>query len=819
MESLIQDLRYAIRSLRKSPGFTIAAIAILGLGIGANATIFSLVNAILIRRPAGVQDPGGLVALYTSDFSGPRFGGSSYADFLDMRKQTDAFTGLLAYAFRPVSLSTGTSTERGVSEVTTANYFSLLGLRPALGRTFLAAEDTPGSAPVTVISYGLWERSYGRDSTAIGRVLRLGGQPFTIIGVAPRGFEGLLRGFGPDVWVPAGAYSRISLFDPSGRGNRGLLVVGRLAPGKRLADARAQLEVVAQRLHQAYPQNWTDVKDRARVVTVIPESEARLFPQIRGAVVGFMALLIVVVGLVLLIACANVANLLLAKAAARRKEMAIRLSLGAARGRLVRQLLTESVVLGLAAGAAGLTLAAWVSGFVSGFRPPVPLPIALSVSLDTRVVGFTVAVSLLTAIAFGLAPALQLAQPRLASALKDDVGSAPGRRRHRLRDTLVVVQMAVSLILLVGGGLLIRALRSGQSIDPGIDTEHALMMSVDLGLQGYDETRGRAFYQQILKKVRALPGVEAAALGSQVPLNPFGSERRRTAIQGYAQQQGEDLEFNDNFVTPDYVRALGVEVVRGRAFTEADGPGAPGVAMVNETFARRFWPGADPIGQRLSVSGNDGPWLDIVGVVRDGKYVTLGEDATPYFLLPLAQQYEGGTTLFVRTGGDPASLLSPVREAVRALDRDLPVFDIRTLRDHVSASLLPQQVAATLLGCFGALALLLAALGIYSVVAYSVSQRTREIGIRVALGASRDEVVKLVLRQGMVLVAVGGTIGLVAAGGVSHLIRSLLYGVSALDPLTFIGMSLLLFAAALLACYLPARRAAKVDPVEALRSE
>ena len=819
MDTLLLDLKYSLRSLRRSPGFTLATIAILGLGIGANATIFSLVNAVLLRPPAGVENPGQLVAVYTSDFSGPRFGGSSYPDFLDFRDQTTAFSGVLAYNFNQVSFSDGTHSERGVGLTTTGNYFSLLGVRPALGRTFLTTEDTPGSAPVAVISHGLWQRSFGGDSGVVGRAIKLSGRPFTIVGVAPRGFEGLMRGFGPDVWVPVGASEGSGSFDRTRRGNRGLMVVGRLAPEKTLAEARTQLSVIAQHLYQAYPQNWTDVKNQARVVSVIPEDESRLFPQMRGAVVGFMALLVVVVGLVLLIACANVANLLLAKAAARRKEMAVRLLLGAGNGRLVRQLLTESVVLGLGAGAAGLAVAGWVGGLINAFRPPVPVPISLSVALDTRVVVFTVAVSLVTAIAFGLAPALALARPQLAGALKNDLGAAPGRKHHRLRDALVVVQMAVSLVLLVGGGLLIRALRSGQSIDPGMDAERVGMMSLDLNLQGYGDGPGRAFYQQLLEKVRALPGVEGVALGSQVPLNPFGGERQGIAIQGHARQEGEDLEFHESYVTPDYFRTLGVAVVRGRPFAKTDAPGAPGVAMVNETFARRYWSGADPLGKRISLNGDQGPWLEIVGVARDGKYGTLGEDPTPYFLVPLAQHYRGGVTLFVRTQNDPAQMLGPVRETIRMIDRDLPVVDVRTLTQHLSASLLPQRIAATLLGCFGVLALLLATLGVYSVIAYSVSQRTREIGIRVALGADRREVVKLVVRQGMTLVNIGGCIGLISAGGVSHLIRNLLYGVSALDPITFIGVSLLLGGIALLACYLPARRAARVDPIVALRTE
>ena len=542
MDAVLQDLRQAARILAKSPGFTAIAVLSLGLGIGANTTIFSLLNAIFLR-PLPVQDPDRVVAVFTSDFSGPPFGGSSYPDYLDFRTKTDAFAGLAAYTVAPMSLSDGPRTDRVFGELVTANYFAVAGIQPSRGRTFRPVEDErPDAAPAIMVSDGLWRRRFGADPTLVGRDVILNGHPFTVVGIAPPGFTGMMRGLSVDLWVPmtmAGAIPSSDRLD--GRGNRWLLLLGRLKPGLTAAAAEAQLAVLAAQLQRAYPDNWTDVKEKCRVITVVPESRARLFPAARGAVLGFLALLLTVVGLVLLMACTNVAGLLLARATARRREIAVRLSLGASRGRIIRQLLTESLVLSLLAAILGIAVASWATDLLVAFRPPVPIPVALDLRLDLRVLGFTLLVSILTGLVFGLAPALQASRPELLPALKD--GSAAGERaasRWSPRRLLVVAQMAMSLVLLIGAGLFLQSLGNAHRIDLGFDRANLLLLSLDVRLNGYDEPRGRLLYEQLLERANALPGVRSASLATEVPLG-LGGTRRGIWVEGYEARSGEDL--------------------------------------------------------------------------------------------------------------------------------------------------------------------------------------------------------------------------------------------------------------------------------------
>ncbi|HVQ30301.1 MAG TPA: ABC transporter permease, partial [Vicinamibacteria bacterium] len=665
MDRLLYDLRHATRVLAKNPGFAAVAVLSLGLGIGANATIFSFLNAIFLR-PLPVQDPDRVVAVFTSDFSGPPYGGSSYPDYLDFQQKTDAFAGLAAYTVAPMSLSEGSRTDRVFGELVTANYFAVAGLQASQGRLFHPVEDhAPDATPAVVVSDGFWRRRFGADPALVGKAVTLNGHPFTVVGIAPRGFTGLMRGLAVDLWVPmtmAGAIPSSDKLD--GRGNRWLLILGRLKPGLTAEAAAAQLAVLAAQLQKAYPDNWTDVKKKQRLITVVPESRARLFPEVRGAVLGFLALLLAVVGLVLLMACTNVASLLLARATARRREIAVRLSLGASRGRIVQQLLTESLLLSFLAAVVGIVVAVWATDLVMALRPPVPLPVALDIRLDLRVVGFTVLLSLLTALLFGLAPALQASRPELLPALKG--GSTAGDHaasRWSPRRLLVMAQMAMSLVLLIGAGLFLQSLGNAHRIDLGFESANLLLLSLDVRLNGYDEPRGQKLYEQLLERANALPGVRSASLATEVPLG-LGGSRRGISIEGYEPPSGEDMGVHTTTVGPDYFRTMGIPLTRGRDFTAADRAGSPGVVVVNEAFARRYWPDQDPIGKRVTMGNRNGTPAQVVGVVKDGKYVTLGEDPTPFFYVPFLQRYESDATLHVRTTGDPRALVETMRREV-----------------------------------------------------------------------------------------------------------------------------------------------------------
>ncbi|MCH8948204.1 MAG: ABC transporter permease [Acidobacteria bacterium] len=822
IESFWQDVRYGLRMLRKNPGFTAVAVLSLALGIGANTTIFSLFNALLLRPLPG-RNPGALATVYTSGSSGSLYSASSYPDYLDYRDRSEAFSELAASTFTPMLLSGAGLNDRIIGETVTGNYFETFGVTALYGRTFTSAEDQPGAAPVVVLSHGLWQRLFGSDPAVVGETLKLNGQPVTIIGIAPKEFTGSIRGVSLELWVP---FSNAPLLMPrrnliERRGARGLFLFGRLKPGYTAEQAQSNLRVIGQQLYEAHPNEWTNKKGQPRVVSVLPESQSRVPPVARGALLGFLGMLLVVVGLVLLIACANVANLLLARAGARRREIAVRLALGAGRGRLVRQLLTESLLLSLLAGVAGVLLAVWTSRLLMAFQPPLSFSLALDLGFDYRVLAFAFGVTLATGIIFGLAPALQATKPNLVVALKEvGAGGAGGYRRSYLRNGLVVTQVALSVLLLAGAGLFLRSLANAGTIDVGFDPENVLLVSLDLGLQGYDEVRGRVFYQQLQERLEKHPQIESASVARSLPLG-LGGARRTVAIEGYQPAPGEDMEHHFNVVGPRYFETLRIPIVRGRSFTDQDSKNAPGVVIVNQAFARRFWPGENPIGKRLTAQNPQDEYpLEIVGVAKSGKYITLGEDPRPYIYYPHRQQfYQPAMDLLVRATGNPSALTDAVRGEVRALDPTLAAYSVRTLTEHMGVSLLPVRMAATLLGIFGFLALVLAAVGIYGVMSYAVSQRTHEIGIRMALGAQPRDILRSVIGQGMMLVLIGVVIGLAVALAVTRFLTFLLYGISATDPATFAGVSLLLAAVALLACYIPARRATKVDPMVALRYE
>jgi len=818
MERLWSDLKLAARLLARSPGFSAVAIASLALGIGANTTIFSLLNAILLQPLPG-REPGRLATVYTSDSSGPLFGASSYADYLDFRGSSPAFEGLAAYGVKPLLFTEGDGSQRILAQLVSGNFFDVLGLHAQHGRTILKGEEEAGRHAVVVLSDAFWRSRFAADPGVVGRAVALNGRPYTVVGVGPAGFPGLVRGIGVDLFVPLAMDPSFTGDSLEERGNRGLLLIGRLRQGAGIGAASAELALVGRRLHASHPDYWTNVRGEPRVVSVLPEDASRVLPTVRGPIAAFLALLFTAVGLVLLLACTNVASLLLARASARRRELAVRVALGAGRLRLVRQLLTESLLLSGLAGSLGVALAALSLRLILAFQPPLPFSLALGLELDRRVLLFALAISLATGVAFGILPALRAAGARPSEALKGRESGVSRRRLLPLRDALVVAQVAGSLVLLVGAGLFLRSLSRAHAIDPGFDPEQALVFSLDLQAQGKDAARGAAFYEELQHRLAATPGVTATSFATDLPLT-LGGERRGMRVLGYEPGPGEDMEIHSSFVGASYFETMRTPLARGRGFDEADAPGARPVVVVNEAFVRRYWPGTDGLGQRIALPWDGGDvTLEVVGVARDGKYTSLGEAPLPFVFFPHRQLYRAQMAVVVRTAGDPAAMAPELRRQVQALDATLPVYDVKTLVAHLGTALFPARAAATLLGLTGALALLLAAIGLYGVLSYLVSLRTREIGVRVALGARREDVVRLVIGRGLRLACAGLAIGLVLAAALTRFASFLLYGTSPLDPGTFAAVTALLVGTALVAAWAPARRAAGVEPMVALREE
>jgi predicted permease len=816
------DLRYAIRRLIRARGFTLAAALTIALGVGANTAIFSVVNAVLLRPPTAVTEPERLVGLFTSDYSGPPYGSSSIPDILDVGQQaSDVFVGVAGYSPRPAAVGANDNLERIAVEVVTDNYFQVMGVQPVLGRGFGAEQRAKGGDPVVVISSALWRRRFGSDPAIVGKTLRMNAREFTIIGVAPNGFNGALRGLVNDVWAPAslGAYVGMGDGFNDSRGDRGSFVYARLKPGVTIEQARARMNVIARQLHAAYPDAWTDVSKQGRKITLLPERETRIPPQARGPALGFIALLMATVALVLLVCCANVAGLLLARAAGRLKEVGIRISLGASRATIIRQMLIEAVLLAVLGGIVGTAMTIWAMRALMALGMPsqIPVPISLDLQPDFRVLWFTLAITLVTGVIFGLAPALRASRADVVSALKTDTPAMRlGGRRFPLQGALVVGQVTLSTLLLVGALLFIRTLRAAATIDPGFRVDNMLMLSIN----PRPGEEGRVDPQQVALGVRdrvaALPGVTNVSWANAVPLG-LDVSRRRVGVEGYRPGAGEDMEFHYSVVGPRYFETMQIPLARGRGFTDDDKNGAPRVVVVNEAFARKFWGDADPIGKNLMIGGEQGDRLQVVGLARDGKYVSISESPRPYVFYPQLQNPDG-VTLLVRTSSEPMRLLDAVRREVATVAPDWMMERPTTLDAQIGASLLPQRIAASLLGAFGVVALMLAAVGLYGTVAFAVAQRTREIGIRVALGAQSGEVLQLMLRQGMKLAGLGLVIGLPLAAGAGKLISSFLLGSGAADPVVFIVAALALGAVTAIASYIPARRAARVDPMVALRS-
>ncbi|HSB09708.1 MAG TPA: ABC transporter permease [Blastocatellia bacterium] len=809
LRDLWQDLPYALRMLRKNPGFTVVAVLSLALGIGANTAIFSLINTVLLR-PLPVARPEQLVSL-NNTAENHAFPAFSYPNYKDLRDRNEVFSDLIAYRFSPLSLSHDGINERVWGYEVTGNYFEALGVNAALGRLISPDDDrAPGAHPLAVVSYKCWQQRFGGERTIVGRDVIVNGRSYTVIGVAPEGFFGTEVIAAPELWFPVAMQAQlengINWLDARQVDN--LFVQGRLKPGVSTAQAQASLSEIARQLEREYP-NDNEGKGIAL------SAPGLMGNSMRGPVLGFSGLLMIVVGLVLFLACVNLANLLLARAAERRREIAVRLALGASRFRLVRQLLTESVLLALAGGALGLLLAFRFVELVAAFKMPIDIPVAMNLQMDYRVFVFASLISLVTGVLFGLLPAWQATKTDLVPALKDEV-SFGGYRRSWLKNSLIVLQVGLSLVLLIGGGLMLRALNQAQTIKLGFNPERAVEVSFDLRLQGYDEARGRELQRRLLGRVQALPGVQFAGLADMAPVDLHFS-RNSVFTEGQSPQRVAPTTMS-NRATPGYFQAMDTRLTRGRDFTEQDDDKASPVVIINETFARRFWPDEDPIGKRVSLGGPESPKRQVVGVVEDGKYAGLNEDPRPLVSRPLWQSYSGSTIVIVRTTGDPQRLIASIRSEVQQLDPNIPLAS-RTLAERMDLPLLPARIAASVLGGFGLLALALVAIGIYGVMSYAVAKRTREIGIRMALGAQHSDVLKLIIRQGLTLTLIGMAIGSAAALALTQSMKALLFGISATDPLTFIGVGVLLAGVALLACYLPARRAAKVDPMVALRCE
>jgi predicted permease len=824
MSTLLRDVKHGARLIAKSPGFTVAAVLSLALGIGANTTIFTLINAVLLH-PLPVNDPAELVSVFTTDErnTGGQLGflQLSPMNYRDLRDKNEVFSGMAAHVGLPLNITGGTGNpEQVFGEIVTGNYFGVLGAKPLVGRVFLPDEDkNPGEKLVCVLGYGEWQKRFGGDSSIVGRTISLNEQQFTVVGVMPKGFKGTNAIGAPALWVPYMTYPQtangffLELIRPDSRRGLALNVTGRLKPGVTVPQAEANLKTIARQLEQEYPN-----ENKGRSVTLVPLAQATINPGFRSNLVAAGGLLMTIVGLVLLIACANVANLLLARASARQREIALRLSLGASRGQLIRQLLTEGTMLAVMGGVAGLLLAFWAQGALWSFRPPFLQADAIDIQPDLRVLLFTLGIALTTGLLFGLAPAVQSSRPNLVTELKENPSApASSRRLFSLRNMLVATQIALSLVALIGAGLFLRSLQNAQRIRPGFDMDRIAVMSFDLGAQGYTEERGRQFQQRVLEQVAAVPGVESATLASTVPLFN-GGFARTVFLEGQdASDRRSGRLVQISLAGSRYLETAGIPLLRGRTITDQDQPNTPSAVVINETMAKRFWPDEDAVGKRFKFFGQEN-FQQVVGIAKDSKYNFIGEEPTPFIYQPMTQVYSPQVSLFVRSA-NPTSVIGTVRGEVQQLNRNLPLTGVFTLSEIVDQSLWAPRMGAWLLAVFAGLSLVLAVIGIYGVMAYSVSQRTRELGIRMALGASRGDVVRLVVLQGLKLTIAGLLVGLAVSFAVTRLIVNMLFGVSPTDILTFSVVPAVLALAALGASYLPALRATRIDPLVALRAE
>ena len=825
METLWQDIRYAVRMLIKDPGFSAIAILSLALGIGANTTIFTIVNATLLH-PLPVNDISRLVEVDTVDTktlvttANVTKLGMSYPNFQDYARENQVFSGLTCIVGPlPLTWSGGPEPKQVFGQMVTANYFDVLGLTPFRGRFFLPDEDSkPGGDNVAVLSYSLWVDKFGSDPSVVGKALTLNATPYTVIGVGPRGFKGtFIFGNAEEVWIPVSMYPQaLAGFFKDNFNDRRFLttaVVGRLKGGVSLNAAEASLKTIASQLERAFP------KDNAsRSVALTPLADAAVGVNNRSQIVLAGGLMMGVVALVLLIACVNVANLLLAQAARREKEMSLRAALGASRRRVTRQLLTESLVLAVLSGIVGLAIAYGGRAVLWSFRPPFILDGDLDIAFDSHVLFFTFSVSLLTAVLTGLAPAIKISRPNLIEVLK--VGGRGGSvswARNRFRSLLVVTEIALALVALVGAGLFVRSMQNAQQLDPGFESRNLFVFAFDLGALHYDEARGQQFFRAAIERAEASPGVASATIASNFPLG--GGLARTVFPEGQDEASGYRgtlTQLND--IAPNFFRTLRIPLVSGREFTDADRKDTAQVAIVSEAMAKQFWPNQDVVGKRFHFFGET-QLREVVGVVRNTVVNAIGEEPQPLAYLPLTQDFSPAVTMQVRTTGKPEPVVAAVRGHFQSLDTNLALTNWNTIGELLDQGLWAPRMGAALLAVFGLVALVLAVVGVYGVLSYSVNQQTREIGIRMAMGAQAGSVLKLVVKQGMRLAIVGLVLGLVVAFAAMRVLSSLLFGVSAHDPLIFGSVTLVLATAAALACYVPARRATHVDPLVALRYE
>lgn len=807
LADFLHDLRYAIRQQRRNPAFTIVAIITLALGIGANTAIFSVVNTILLQ-PLPYKDPERLVLVWEENAKqGYPTDTPTAANFVDWRDQNQLFEGMAAMAPDSFNLTGSGDPERLEGRRVSASFFPLLGVDPYIGRAFTAAEDQPNSGHVVLLSYGLWQRRFGGDAGVVGKTLNLNGAGYTVVGVMPPRFQ--FPTPDDEVWVPV-AFTQEQAAD---RNSHYLKVLGRLKPGVTLARAQAEMSTIATRLQQQYPETNTDL---GAVITPLHE-------QIVGDIKPALLILLGAVGLVLLIACANVANLLLARAAARQKEIAVRVALGARRRRLIRQFLTESVLLSTLGGLVGLAIAYGGLVVLKSFIPE-NISQARAISVDYKVLGFTLLVSVATGLVFGLAPAIQAVRFNQIETLKEGGrDAATGGSGKRLRSLLVMAEVAISLVLLIGAGLLINSFLRLRNVDPGFRAENLLTMKIVLPEPKYEKWKMRStFYSDLIQRVQSLPGVKSAAVTTNLPLYSQGNSIG-VSIEGKPEPPpGQELIVTTRIVSNGYLDTMSIPLLKGRQLTDQDIDNSQNVAVVSETMARRFWPGEEVVGKRVSIGKvrSQEDWIEVIGVAKDVRQFELNDDPKPQMYLTYRQfGFFDAQDLVVKTDVDPASMASAVRKAVWEIDKDQPISNIRTMETILAESIARQRFSMLLLAIFAGVALVLAAVGIYGVMSYSVAQRTHEIGIRMALGAQTMTVLKLAIGYGLKLVLAGIAIGLIAAFALTRVMSTLLFGVTATDPTTFALISLLLIAVAAIASYIPARRATRVNPIIALRYE
>ena len=827
LESILADIRYALRWLWKSPGFTVVAVASLAIGIGFNTALFAVVDALLFK-PLPVAAPQRLVDVFTSGSTGSvSFSTSSYPDYLDLQAQNDVFDGIVGYSPMLAALNLDNRSRLAMGEIVTGNYFQVFGVAAALGRTILPGDDVPSAPRVAMVSHRYWTRELGSAPDVVGRSIRIRGNPYTIIGVAPSGFNGMVPVLSPEMWIPVAAsldVEAVGMHDavpsPTGttrldrRAERWLFMRARLKPGATIDQARANLAVLMSRLEAANP-----ITNKGRQLTLKLTRDVHFHPLADPIVLPIAAGLMTLVGLVLLIACANVASMLLARASSRQKEIGIRLAIGASRGRLVRQLVTESLLISLLGATGGTLLAWWLTSAVASLSLPLPLPLAFDLRIDARVLAFTLVATVLAGLIAGLAPAIQSLKPNVTADLRGEaIASHAAGRRWTLRDALVAGQMAVTVVLLVIAALLTRSFIAAQRTSVGFAVNRLAVLSTDTAMLRYSDERSREFYDEAIARVMSIPGVESAALATRVPLQ-VNTNRWEIWIpdRHLPGEHGDTIEATT--VSTDYFKTMGVPIVEGRAFADADRPDTRRVAVVNETFVRRYWPRQSAIGKTFRTRGSDGPLFEIVGVSADHKVLTLSERPTPFLHISRNQRPNSYTAIIARTRGDANGLLRDMRRELLALEPNLVFVENQTMEAEVDATLFPMRAGAWLVSGIGLMAMLLAAIGLYGVIAYSVSRRAREIGIRVALGARPGAVVGLVMRQGLLVALAGLIAGCLLAAVGARAVAGALYGVSSADPVSWLAAATVLLVASVVANLVPAWRATHVDPCEALRTE